>query len=51
EDLKGSYTFLTPISIRFWCPTTRYESKPATGAIYGSWRDVLNMYKIYVEKS
>ncbi|KAD3337885.1 hypothetical protein E3N88_33406 [Mikania micrantha] len=51
EDFEGCYTFLTPNGTKVWCPKKGYDAKPTVGATYGSWNDVLRMYKNYAEFS
>ncbi|KAD5508012.1 hypothetical protein E3N88_15715 [Mikania micrantha] len=51
EDFEGCYTFLTPNGTKVWCPNKGCDVKPTVGATYGSWSDVLRMYKNYAECS
>ncbi|KAD5318051.1 hypothetical protein E3N88_17997 [Mikania micrantha] len=51
EDFEGCYTFLTPNGTKVWCPNQGCDIKPTLGATYGSWSDVLRMYKNYAECS
>ncbi|KAD5960599.1 hypothetical protein E3N88_12071 [Mikania micrantha] len=47
ENVQRSYTFLTPNSTKVWCPISGNDSRPHVGATYGSWHDVITMYKNY----
>ncbi|KAD5960722.1 hypothetical protein E3N88_12194 [Mikania micrantha] len=51
ENFEGCYTFLTPNGTKVWCPNKGCDVKPTVGATYGSWSDVLRMYKNYAECS
>ncbi|KAD3066874.1 hypothetical protein E3N88_34754 [Mikania micrantha] len=51
EDFEVCYTFLTPNGIKVWCPNKGCDLKPTVGASYGSWSEVLRMYKNYAECS
>ncbi|KAD0618056.1 hypothetical protein E3N88_43971 [Mikania micrantha] len=47
EDVQRSYTYLTPNGTKVWCPISYNDSRPHVGATYGSWHDVITMYKDY----
>ncbi|KAD3066994.1 hypothetical protein E3N88_34874 [Mikania micrantha] len=47
EYVQRSYTYLTPNGTKVWCPISDNDSRPHVGATYGSWHDVITMYKNY----